>query len=361
MSEKYIVTGGAGFIGVNFIYSLLKKDSATQILNIDKLTYAGNPNSLTFASQHQGYRFLKADIIDEKLIFNALDEFKPTKIVHFAAESHVDRSIDGPDAFVRTNIMGTYNLLKLAFRYFDALTGSQKDRFRFLHVSTDEVFGSLGKQGFFTEDSRYAPNSPYSASKAASDHLTRAWHKTYGFPLLTTNCSNNYGPYQFPEKLIPVILLNALEGKPVPIYGDGSNIRDWLYVEDHCEAIQTVINKGKTGETYNIGGANEMSNLRLAETLLTLLDEIRPKKKGSYLDLISFVKDRPGHDMRYAISIDKIKKELGWQPKESFLSGIKKTIHWYLEHEGWVKGILSGEYKIGRLGLGEALKNVLKR
>lgn len=351
MPNRYLVTGGAGFIGANFIHYLTAADPDAQLLNLDKLTYAGNPESLTLLSDNPHYRFVQGDICDDGLIERVYQEFNPTAIVHFAAESHVDRSIDGPDSFIETNILGTYNLLKLAKDYLEDRSLSEKQSFRFLHVSTDEVYGSLGDKGFFTEETAYAPNSPYSASKAASDHLVRSWHHTYGFPVLTTNCSNNYGPYQFPEKLIPVVIFNALGGKQLPIYGDGSNIRDWLFVTDHCRAIHTVIQKGRVGETYNVGGHNEKTNLEVVKTICDLLDELEPRNQGSYRDQIAFVEDRPGHDRRYAIDAGKIQRDLGWCPEESFESGMRKTILWYLENRNWVENILSGGYRLERVGL----------
>jgi dTDP-glucose 4,6-dehydratase len=350
MQHKYLITGGAGFIGANFIHYLLQYEPNAHILNIDKLTYAGNLESLKEAQNKPNYQFLQIDICDQIAIHNAIQEYKPTTIVHFAAESHVDRSIDGPESFIQTNIVGTYQLLNQSMQYWKSLTEDAKKNFRFLHVSTDEVFGSLGETGYFTEETNYAPNSPYSASKASSDHLVRAWFHTYGFPVLTTNCSNNYGSYQFPEKLIPVIIFNAINEKPLPIYGDGSNIRDWLFVEDHCRAIHCVIKQGKLGETYNVGGNNEKSNLDVVETICDLLDELHPKKEGSYREQITFVKDRPGHDQRYAIDASKINQELGWQPQESFESGFRKTIKWYLSNQDWVENILSGGYRVNRLG-----------
>jgi dTDP-glucose 4,6-dehydratase len=351
LKKKYLITGGAGFIGANFIHTILADEPESQVLNLDKLTYAGNLDSLRSQEQNSRYSFQQGDICDQQLVEKLLREFQPNTIVHFAAESHVDRSIDGPDDFINTNILGTYNLLKQAKNYQEQLSQPDKSTFRFLHVSTDEVFGSLGDSGYFSELTPYAPNSPYSASKASSDHLVRAWFHTYGLPVLTTNCSNNYGPYQFPEKLIPVIIFNALDGKPLPVYGDGSNIRDWLYVEDHCRAIHRVICKGEPGETYNVGGHNEKTNLEVVNTICTLLDEFRPKSSGAYADQITFVKDRPGHDQRYAIDADKIQKELGWTPAESFESGFRKTVQWYLDHTDWVKKILDGEYQLERIGL----------
>ncbi len=351
MKIKYFVTGGAGFIGANFIHYIIGEEPDARVLNLDKLTYAGNPDSLKSLDSNPRYHFRQGDICDPKLVEDLLVEFQPTVIVHFAAESHVDRSIDGPDEFINTNILGTYNLLKQARKLHEGLSKDQKGNFRFLHVSTDEVFGSLGDSGCFSEETPYAPNSPYSASKASSDHLVRAWFHTYGLPVLTTNCSNNYGPYQFPEKLIPVIVFNALDGKPLPVYGDGSNIRDWLYVEDHCRAIHRVIQKGETGETYNVGGHNEKTNLEVVHTICGLLDEFRPKPSGSYADQITFVKDRPGHDKRYAIDAGKIGRELDWRPLESFESGFRKTVQWYLDNTEWVKKILDGDYRLERIGL----------
>ncbi len=351
--KRLIVTGGAGFIGGNFIHLLLQ-NTDIQLLNFDLLTYAGNQDTLASVADHPRYQFCQGDIGDADLVAKTLAEFKPDGIVNFAAESHVDRSIDGPAAFLQTNVMGTFNLLDKAKAYWQNLSESAQANFRFLHVSTDEVYGSLGVDGLFTEQSPYAPNSPYSASKAASDHLVRAWFHTYGFPVLTTNCSNNYGPYQFPEKLIPLFILNALDGKALPIYGDGSNIRDWLYVEDHCQAILTVLEKGKKGEIYNIGGNSEKTNLEVIDTLCALLDEMRPSASGeSYQSLKQYVDDRPGHDQRYAIDASKLKNELGWQPKESFESGMQKTIQWYLDHLDWCNRVKDGSYQGQRLGLGE--------
>ena len=351
MSKKYIVTGGAGFIGSNFIHLLIEREPDSKILNLDKLTYAGNLESLKSIENNKNYSFLQADICNNEVIKKTIFDFKPDVIVHFAAESHVDRSIDGPGEFIQTNIIGTFNLISQAESYWSKLPENVKNNFRFLHVSTDEVYGSLGEEGFFTEATKYEPNSPYSASKAASDHLVRAWHHTFKLPVLTTNCSNNYGPYQFPEKLVPVIISNCINGKPLPIYGDGSNVRDWLFVKDHCAAIYSVIKDGKLGETYNIGGWNEITNLNVAKIICEILDEIRPKDKGSYQDQITFVKDRPGHDQRYAIDANKIKNELGWEPEEDFKSGIRKTVNWFLENDSWVQNILSGGYKLERIGL----------
>ncbi|MCP4754880.1 MAG: dTDP-glucose 4,6-dehydratase [Proteobacteria bacterium] len=351
MSKRYLVTGGAGFIGANFIHYLAEEEPEAHILNLDKLTYAGNLDSLKALETHPHYGFVHGDICDRDLVEKTMSEFRPTTLVHFAAESHVDRSIEGPDSFIQTNVIGTFVLLDQSKNFRDRQSGREKEEFRFLHVSTDEVYGSLGDQGLFTEETPYAPNSPYSASKASSDHLARAWFHTYGLPVLATNCSNNYGPYQFPEKLIPVIVFNALGGKPIPIYGDGGNIRDWLYVADHCRAIHRVVCLGNPGETYNIGGHNEMTNLQVVETICQLLDQLRPKPSGSYRDQISFVEDRPGHDRRYAINAGKINRELDWKPKETFESGIRKTILWYLENTPWVENILSNGYRLERLGL----------
>ena len=348
--NKILVTGGAGFIGANFIHLLLRQPD-TQVLNLDKLTYAGNLDSLQDVAQNPGYRFHQADICDPLEIKKVMAEYQPTAVVHFAAESHVDRSIDGPDAFIKTNITGTFNLLEAARHYWKELPPAPKEQFRFLHVSTDEVYGSLGATGLFTEETPYAPNSPYSASKASSDHLVRAYHHTYGLPVLTTNCSNNYGPYQFPEKLIPLMILNALSGKPLPVYGDGMQVRDWLYVVDHCRAILTVLEKGKCGDTYNVGGHNEMPNIQIVGTICALLDELRPRTDGkSYTGQITNVTDRPGHDRRYAIDAGKIGRELGWLPQETFATGIRKTVEWYLNNADWCERVTSGKYRQERLG-----------
>ena len=347
---KILVTGGAGFIGSNFVQLALEQ-ADVQVLNLDKLTYAGNLDSLQAAAGKPGYRFIQADICDAGAVEHAILEFQPQYIVHFAAESHVDRSIDGPGAFIQTNIVGTFTLLEAARKYWKELLPECKEAFRFLHVSTDEVYGSLGSTGLFTEETPYAPNSPYSASKASSDHLVRAYHHTYGLPTLTTNCSNNYGPYQFPEKLIPLMILNALAGKPLPVYGDGMQVRDWLYVEDHCRAILTVLGQGKQGETYNIGGHNEMPNIRIVQNICALLDELRPRPDGKpYADQIAYVADRPGHDRRYAIDAVKIARELGWLPQETFDTGIRKTVKWYLENAVWCERVTSGKYRQERLG-----------
>ena len=348
--KRFLVTGGAGFIGSNFIQLLLQQPDL-QLLNMDKLTYAGNLDSLQSVAEQPRYGFIQADICAAEQVEKIINEFQPDAIVHFAAESHVDRSIDGPAAFIQTNIIGTFNLLEAARKYWRELPDGAKNSFRFLHVSTDEVYGSLGATGLFTEETPYAPNSPYSASKASSDHLVRAYHHTYGLPVVTTNCSNNYGPYQFPEKLIPLMILNALAGKPLPVYGDGMQVRDWLYVVDHCRAIRSVLQQGKPGETYNIGGHNEMPNIRIVRTICGLLDELRPRADGKpYTEQISYVADRPGHDRRYAIDAGKIARELGWLPQETFDSGIRKTVEWYLDNAAWCERVSSGKYRQERLG-----------
>jgi dTDP-glucose 4,6-dehydratase len=345
MRETVLVTGGAGFIGSNFVLQRIEQDSC-RIVSLDKLTYAGNLRNLESVAGNPRYEFVHGDIGDGQLVRELLAKHQPAAVVHFAAESHVDRSIRGPADFITTNINGTFALLEEIRSYWAGLNESEKSRFRFLHVSTDEVYGSLGPDDSpFTENSPYAPNSPYAASKAASDHLVRAYHHTYGLPTLTTNCSNNYGRFQFPEKLIPLMILNARDGKPLPVYGDGKNVRDWLYVEDHCTAIATVLRKGRTGETYNIGGWNEKPNLEIVETICDLIDEMAPGRAGSRRELITFVKDRPGHDRRYAMDARKIERELGWRPKETFESGIRKTVRWYLEHEEWVRDVTSGSYR----------------
>jgi dTDP-glucose 4,6-dehydratase len=351
---KILVTGGAGFIGSNFIHIALSQQSDIHIINLDKLTYAGNLDSLRDLESNARYTFIHGDICDRTLVEQIFAERQPTAVVHFAAESHVDRSIDGPAAFIETNINGTFTLLEAARKYWSCLSDECKSNFRFLHVSTDEVYGSLGKNGYFTEETAYAPNSPYSASKASSDHLVRAYYHTYGLPVLMTNCSNNYGAYQFPEKLIPLMILNALEGKDLPIYGTGQNVRDWLYVEDHCKAIMTVLEKGITGEKYNIGGHNEKTNLSIVHILCDILDTKRPRTDGkSYREQIHFVKDRPGHDMRYAIDATKIQRELDWVPAETFETGIAKTVDWYLNNGQWCQRVTDGSYRRERLGIGE--------
>ena len=341
-----IVTGAAGFIGSNFSLNWLTH-TEEKVIALDKLTYAGNLENLQSAENNPNYLFIHGDIADAKLVAKILEEHQPRAIINFAAESHVDRSIHGPDDFIQTNIVGTYRLLEEARLFFNILSEENQKEFRFLHVSTDEVYGTLSANDpAFKEEKRYEPNSPYSASKAASDHLVRAWHHTYGLPVLTTNCSNNYGPYHFPEKLIPLCILKALQGQDLPIYGDGQQIRDWLYVVDHCMGIETVLDKGKIGETYNIGGWNEKTNLEVVHTLCDLLDELKPREDGkSYKKQITFVKDRPGHDQRYAIDATKISKELGWKPEETFETGIRKTVQWYLDNQDWVDHVQSGEYK----------------
>jgi dTDP-glucose 4,6-dehydratase len=338
-----LVTGGAGFIGSNFVLGWLAGNDEP-VVNLDKLTYAGNLKNLDAVRQDARHVFVCGDIGDRALVSGLLATHRPRAIVHFAAESHVDRSIHGPGEFVTTNVNGTFVLLEAARAYYASLHGDEKKAFRFLHVSTDEVYGSLGPDdASFTETTAYAPNSPYSASKAASDHLVRAYHHTYGLPTLTTNCSNNYGPFQFPEKLIPLMIANALSATALPVYGDGRNVRDWLYVEDHCSAVCRVLQDGRAGETYNIGGWNEMTNLDVVHTLCDILDELVPKA-GSYRNQIAFVADRPGHDRRYAINARKIERELGWKPAETFATGIRKTVQWYLDHQDWVRDVQSGEY-----------------
>ncbi len=340
-----LVTGGAGFIGVNFILDWIR-ETGEPVVNLDALTYAGNRHSLYALAVDSRHVFVHGDICDRALVESLMARHRPRAILHFAAESHVDRSIHGPAAFVRTNVEGTFALLEAARAYWSKLPGGEREAFRFLHVSTDEVYGSLGPQDpGFAETTPYAPNSPYSASKAASDHLVRAWHHTYGLPVLTTNCSNNYGPYQFPEKLIPLIVVNALAGKPLPLYGDGMNVRDWLYVGDHCSAIREVLARGRPGETYNVGGNSERTNLQIVRAVCALLDELRPDPMGSRERLITFVADRPGHDRRYAIDARKLERELGWRPHESFESGLERTVRWYLENETWVRNVQSGAYR----------------
>jgi dTDP-glucose 4,6-dehydratase len=342
-----LVTGGAGFIGGNFVLDWLKDPHAEGVVNLDKLTYAGNLATLDALKHDPRHVFVCGDIGDRALVKKLLQEHRPRAIVNFAAESHVDRSIHGPADFIETNIVGTFNLLECAREYWNGLSDEGKTKFRFHHVSTDEVYGSLSPTAqAFNETHPYEPNSPYSASKAASDHLVRAWFHTYGLPVVTTNCSNNYGPYHFPEKLIPLVILNAINGKPLPIYGDGQQVRDWLYVGDHCAAIRTVLAKGRLGETYNIGGWNEKANLDVVQTICQILDTLKPRADGqSYAQQITFVKDRPGHDRRYAIDACKIEHELGWRPAETFDSGIRKTVAWYLENPSWVEGVVSGAYR----------------
>ncbi len=347
---RILITGGAGFIGSALVHHLLATTDH-RILNVDALTYAGNPASLASVANHPRYAFSQTDIRDSAALKQVFADFAPDWVMHLAAESHVDRSIDGPGEFIQTNIVGTFNLLQAARAHYEALTGDAKANFRFLHVSTDEVYGSLGDTGLFTEATPYDPHSPYSASKAASDHLARAWADTYELPVLVTNCSNNYGPRQFPEKLIPVVILKALRGDPIPVYGKGENIRDWLFVTDHAEALHTVIARGTPGQTYNIGGNNERRNIDLVRLLCQLLDELRPRADGQkYGAQITFVADRPGHDLRYAIDASKIKAELGWTPKQDPVSGFRQTVRWYLDNETWWQDILSGQYRLERLG-----------
>ncbi|GAB3030493.1 dTDP-glucose 4,6-dehydratase [Oleiagrimonas citrea] len=350
--KTLLVTGGAGFIGGNFVLQAVA--DGLRVVNLDKLTYAGNPETLASLQGNDAHVFVQGDIGDRELLPRLLREHRPDAIVNFAAESHVDRSIDGPAEFVQTNVVGTLALLEAARDYWRELEGDARNAFRFLHVSTDEVYGSLGDTGKFTETTPYAPNSPYSASKASSDHLVRAFHHTYGLPVLTTNCSNNYGPYQFPEKLIPLILHKALAGESLPVYGDGRNVRDWLYVGDHCAAIRRVLDAGRVGETYNVGGNAERENIVVVKTLCALLDEHQPLADGRKREeLITFVTDRPGHDRRYAIDASKLENELGWTPSESFDSGMRRTVDWYMEHQDWVRHVLDGSYRMQRLGEGE--------
>lgn len=351
---KILVTGGAGFIG-SAVVRLLVADPDNEVLVVDALTYAGNLDSLKTIENSPGFSFVEADICDLGAMKSVINAFQPNAIMHLAAESHVDRSIDGPGAFIQTNIIGTYNLLEASRLYYNQLSDSDKAVFRFHHISTDEVYGDLhNTSDLFTETTPYSPSSPYSASKASSDHLVRAWHRTYNLPILVTNCSNNYGPYHFPEKLIPLTILNALHSKPLPVYGNGSQIRDWLYVEDHARALQEVVKKGVIGQTYNIGGHNEQTNLTVVQTICDILDELSPSTQpnlSSYRELITFVKDRPGHDLRYAIDASKIERELGWVPQESFATGLRKTVEWYLENEWWWKRVQDGSYQGQRLGL----------
>lgn len=352
--RRILVTGGAGFIGSAVVRYILSS-TEDQVLVLDKLSYAGNLTSLAPVADNPRFTFAKVDICDRAAVDNAISTFKPQLIMHLAAESHVDRSIDGPLAFVETNIVGTYVMLEAARHYWSALSDAEKSTFRFHHISTDEVFGDLENDSdFFTETTPYAPSSPYSATKASSDHLVRAWHRTWGLPVIVTNCSNNYGPYHFPEKLIPLMIINALAGKPLPVYGDGGQIRDWLYVEDHARALYQVVTQGKSGETYNIGGHNERRNIEVVETLCVLLEELAPEKPAGlnqYRDLITWVADRPGHDRRYAIDAGKIQRELGWLPQETFESGMRKTVSWFINNPVWWQGVLDGSYRGERLGL----------
>ncbi len=353
MAKTYIVTGGAGFIG-SAVVRMIIESSDDAVVNVDKLTYAGNLDSLQSVSENPRYHFVQADICDSQKMTEVFSTYQPDAIMHLAAESHVDRSIDGPGDFIQTNIVGTYNLLEVARDYWNGLQGDKKDEFRFHHVSTDEVYGSLGDEGMFQETTPYDPSSPYSASKASSDHLVRAWYRTYGLPVVITNCSNNYGPYQYPEKLIPLILQKARNGEPLPVYGTGENIRDWLYVDDHARALLLVMKKGSKGETYNIGGHNEVTNIDVVRTLCAILDDREPAKDGRpYAELISFVSDRPGHDMRYAIDASKIQHDLGWTPDETFETGLAKTVDWYLANQQWVDRVLDGSYMGQRLGAGQ--------
>jgi dTDP-glucose 4,6-dehydratase len=344
-ANSILVTGGAGFIGSNFVLDWLATGGGP-VVNLDKLTYAGNPANLSSVAQNPAYTFVHGDICDAELVEGLLQQHRPRAVVHFAAESHVDRSILGPEAFLRTNIDGTFTLLRAARGYYDSLADEKRKRFRFLHVSTDEVYGTLTPEApAFHEETPYAPNSPYAASKASSDHLVRAWVHTYGLPAIITNCSNNYGPYQFPEKLIPLMIANALQGKPLPVYGDGKQVRDWLYVVDHCLALRTVLDRGRVGETYNVGGGNQRSNLEVVTTVCALLDELVPESKfRPHLQLVKYVADRPGHDRRYAIDARKLERELGWRARESFETGLRKTVEWYLENSVWVEGVTSGAY-----------------
>ncbi|MCG8648438.1 MAG: dTDP-glucose 4,6-dehydratase [Pirellulales bacterium] len=350
---RLFITGGCGFIGSNLVRMAIGRGH--QVCNVDALTYAGNRSSLDDIANHENYRFDHLDIRDFSAVKNALMDFAPEAVMHLAAESHVDRSIDGPSVFLETNIVGTFHLLQASLEFWRQQPGDVANTFRFLHVSTDEVYGSLGAQGLFTEQTPYDPHSPYSASKASSDHLARAWHTTYRLPVLVSNCSNNYGPYQFPEKLIPVVILKCLRGEKIPIYGKGENVRDWLFVEDHCDALLTIIDKGVPGQTYNIGGNNERTNLDLVRALCRLLDELHPCPSGQpHEHRIEFVTDRPGHDLRYAIDASKIKAELGWSPQADAESGLRHTVQWYLENRDWWQAILSGTYQLDRQGIGQA-------
>ncbi len=350
MAKTYIVTGGAGFIGSAVVRMIIDASDDT-VINIDKLTYAGNLDSLLPVVDNPRYHFVQADICDGQAMAEVFAKHQPDAIMHLAAESHVDRSIDGPGEFIQTNIVGTYTLLEVARDYWNALQGEKKEAFRFHHVSTDEVYGSLGDEGLFLESTPYDPSSPYSASKASSDHLVRSWHRTFGLPVVLTNCSNNYGPYQYPEKLVPLVLQKARAGEALPIYGTGENIRDWLYVDDHARALLLVMKQGEQGETYNIGGHNEVTNIDVVRTLCSILDEREPAKDGKpYVELITYVTDRPGHDMRYAIDASKIERELGWTPEETFETGLAKTVDWYLNNQPWIERVLDGSYMGERLG-----------
>jgi dTDP-glucose 4,6-dehydratase len=348
--RRFLVTGGAGFIGSAVVRHLIE-NAAYEVLVVDKLTYAGNLDNLASVASNERYRFAQADICNSREMRDLVSGFRPDVLMHLAAESHVDRSIDGPGEFLQTNVVGTFTLLQAALSHWRTLKGEERECFRFHHVSTDEVFGSLGPKGFFTEETAYSPNSPYSASKASSDHFVRAWHHTYGLPVVLSNCSNNYGPYHFPEKLIPLVTLNALECKPVPVYGDGSNVRDWLYVEDHARALQLIAEQGRVGQSYNVGGHSERTNLAVAQKICALVDEFAPDPQGTRERLITFVGDRPGHDLRYAIDASKTERELGWRPQETFETGLRKTVTWFLENRGWWQRIRSGVYRGERLGV----------
>lgn len=349
-TKTLLVTGGAGFIGSALVRYLIR-ETGYRVVNVDKLTYAGNLESLAEVEDDPRYVFEQVDICDADAVARLFATYRPAGVMHLAAESHVDRSIDGPDAFIQTNLVGTFTLLNAARVYWKDLDAEARDAFRFLHVSTDEVYGTLGDDGLFTEETSYDPSSPYSASKAGSDHLVRAWHRTYGLPVLVTNCSNNYGPFQFPEKLIPVVILRALEGQAIPVYGKGENVRDWLFVDDHVEALVTVLERGTPGETYNIGGHNEWKNLDVVRAICALMDELVPEG-APHADLITFVTDRPGHDWRYAIDASKVERELGWTPRETFETGLRKTVRWYLENGTWCERVRSGKYRMERLGVG---------
>ena len=352
MNNTLLITGGYGFIGSNFIKYILANTKYRKVINLDKLTYSGNLNNLLDIQKDERYIFIQGDICDHNCVRNIFKEYHPNVVVHFAAESHVDRSIDDPQQFIQTNIIGTSVLLQESLDYYINLNKPFRSKFKFHHISTDEVFGSLGEGGYFSESTAYDPSSPYSASKASSDHLVRAWHRTFGLPVTISNCSNNYGPYQFPEKLIPLMILNCLAEKPLPVYGTGENVRDWLYVQDHCDAINMVLQKGTIGETYNVGGNNEIQNIQIIKDICTILDEVKPAESGkSYHQLITFVKDRPGHDFRYAINSTKIKQGLGWQPHETFQSGLRKTINWYLDNKVWWIETQENIYQQERLGI----------
>jgi dTDP-glucose 4,6-dehydratase len=346
---RILITGGAGFIGSAVTRRLIEQ-GADEVCVLDKLTYAGNLDSLAPIAANPRYSFVRADICDRKVVDRIFSEFAPDAVMHLAAESHVDRSIDGPAAFIETNVIGSFTMLEAALAYWRGFDAERAKNFRFQHISTDEVFGALGPEGLFREDTRYAPNSPYSASKAGSDHLVRAWRETYGLPTITTNCSNNYGPYHYPEKLIPLTILNALEGKNLPVYGRGENVRDWLFVDDHAAALILVLRRGAIGETYNVGGRSERRNIDVVTTICDILDEIAPRAAGTYRELISFVADRPGHDLRYAIDCSKIERELGWRAQETFESGLRKTVQWYIDNPAWWSAIRSGKYRGERLG-----------